>query len=92
MMTAEEHRLIEQIAKRAVALYERLDAFVPQWQYIAAELSIVHEAIIALRLADMLAADDSNFAHDIGGIHRHLEIGNPPRLADCFLPRFARMN
>lgn len=40
-----------------------------------------------LRLDDLLNADAFQFAHDIGGIRRHLnrETG---KLEDCFVPRF----
>lgn len=86
-MTPEEHRLIGRIADRAVNLYEQLDIKVKA-PYIAAEIEFVHREVCPLRLQDFADADDSNFAHDIGGIHRHL---NMPlkKLEDCFMPRFA---
>lgn len=42
-----------------------------------------------LDLQRLASADDSNFAHDVGGIARHMnrETG---KLEGCFLPRFAR--
>jgi hypothetical protein len=88
MISIEEINLIRQIAERAVQLYERYDIKVKP-EVIICELRIVHEELVRLRLADLLAADDSNFAHDIGGIHQHVVIGKHTRLADCFLPRFA---
>lgn len=41
-----------------------------------------------LRLDELLAADDFNFAHDVFGIRRHMdrETGD---LKDFFLPRFS---
>jgi hypothetical protein len=44
-----------------------------------------------LDLQRLAAADDSNFAHDIGGIARHLnrETG---KLEGCFMPRYAQSN
>jgi hypothetical protein len=39
----------------------------------------------------LYSADDFNFAHDVGGIHRHMnrETGE---LGGCFLPRFTKRN
>lgn len=86
-MTPEEHRLIDRIADRAVSLYEQLDIKVKA-PYIAAEIEFVHREVCPLRLKDFADADESNFAHDIGGIHRHLNMAQK-KLEDCFLPRFA---
>ena len=86
-----DHMLIRQIAERAASLYERVNGTKPKPEYIASELHIVHREIVPLDLQRLLDADDGNFAHDIGGIHRHLTIGNPSTLSDCFMPRFARL-
>ena len=84
--------LIHDIAERASVLYRRVAKTTVSPAFIAAELTIVHRNIVPLRLADFLAADDSNFAHDIGGIHENLEFhGATARLANCFLPRFAQV-
>lgn len=82
-----EPQLIQAIARRAVAFYERMGTNVLP-VYIATEISYVHNQVIRLRLQDMLDADDFNFMHDIAGIHRHLDVKHD-RLNDCFLPRFA---
>ncbi len=37
----------------------------------------------------LLGADPFNFAHDIGGIYRHLD-RDTGELKDCFWPRFAK--
>jgi hypothetical protein len=84
-----DHQLIEQIAMRAASLYERITGTKPEPAYIASELHMVHREIVPLDLQRLLDADDGNFAHDIGGIHRHLEIGNPCKLSSGFMPRFA---
>lgn len=97
MLTREEIELIHQIAHRAVGLYERLNLLNPRDAKfakfgIAYEIMTVHGEIVPLRLQEMLDADDGNFAHDISGIHRHLDPGkehDKPRLRDCFIPRFA---
>ncbi len=87
MVTPDEVKLIERIAARAVDLYEAMDMKVKA-QYIADEIEFVHRNIVPLRLKEFAEADDSNFAHDIGGIHRHLNMPQV-RFDDCFLPRFA---
>ena len=85
-------QLIMKIALRAVDLYKRLGYDAPRASFIAAEIAMVHETIIPLRLKEFSEADDSNFAHDVGGIHRHLELhGDKPKLGGCFLPRFAKV-
>jgi hypothetical protein len=96
MINRQDLTTIHAIADRAVALYLRLGLLEARNKFarygIAHELMTVHGEIVPLRLAEMLAADDSNFAHDIGGIHRHLDdAATPPRLRDCFLPRFANV-
>lgn len=52
------------------------------------DLTAVHANGNPMRLADLLAADDFNFAHDIVGISRFLD-RNTGRLTDCFSPRFS---
>lgn len=42
-----------------------------------------------LRLDNLLAADQFNFAHDLGGIRRHIN-RKTGKLGDFFLPRFAQ--
>lgn len=92
-------KLIRAIADRAVALYGKLGALGPSDDLssaqigIADELLTVHHDIVPLRLAELLAADDGNFAHDIAGIHRHLEhdaASKAAHLTDGFYPRFAK--
>jgi hypothetical protein len=52
------------------------------------DLTACHANGTPLRLADLLAADDFNVAHDVGGISRHID-HDTGRLTGCFLPRFA---
>jgi hypothetical protein len=86
-----DYQLIELIAQRASAMYARIAYTKVPSAFIASELYLVHREIVPLRLQEMLDADDSNFAHDIGGIHSHLRVGNPSVLMDCFLPRYAKV-
>jgi hypothetical protein len=96
-MNAADIRTINKIAERAVTLYERfgmLDDRNARFARVAIadEVLVVHREIVPLRLDEFLAADDSNFVHDISGIHRHLDYGTTrqaARLRDCFMPRFA---
>ena len=80
-LTKEEHLTVHRIAKRAALLTGRslMDHNM--------DISVVH-AHTPLRLTELADADDFDFAHDIGGIGRHLnrETGE---LEDCFVPRYA---
>lgn len=79
--------LISAIANRAVALYaehgikrKKLDAMM--------DIEFTDD-VIPLDLTALLAADDSNFAHDIIGIGRHFNRATL-QMEDCFLPRYAK--
>ena len=89
-MTIADHILIQRIAERASNIYSRVLGVRVKPVFIASEVEIVHREVMPLRLQDLLDADESNFTHDIGGIHRHLKIGSPSRLADCFVPRYTQ--
>jgi len=81
--------VITEIAQRAAALDRRVNGR-------HAENSLHHRMNITachangnpLRLNDLLAADDFNFAHDIFGIDRHINRLNG-KLENCFSPRFS---
>lgn len=79
--------LIEQIAERAIALSVGLGR---PWKQSDARMDLMAaHSTCPLRLVELLAADDTNFAHDVFGINRHLD-HETFRLADHFVPRFAR--
>jgi hypothetical protein len=85
MTRKDEIRTISKIAQRAVVLaeqhgveYKQIDAMI--------DLEAAHGEH-ALRLSDLLAADDGNFCHDVFGIRRHLN-RETKKMGDCFLPRF----
>jgi hypothetical protein len=91
--TETDTMLIHQIAERASALYADLFHTKVDPAFIASELAIVHREVIPLKLRDLLEADNVNFAHDIGGIHKHLFIGTRSiKLSDGFMPRFSKMD
>ena len=86
MTRKDEIRTISKIAQRAVTLaawygveYQQIDAMM--------DIEAAHEEH-PLRLGELLAADEANFAHDVFGIRRHLN-RETKKLEDCFLPRFA---
>jgi hypothetical protein len=83
----EEIRTITAIASRAVKMavqygidYQMMDAHM--------DLTFAHEQC-PLRLEELLAADDANFAHDVFGIRRHMN-RETCKIEDCFLPRYSR--
>lgn len=54
---------------------------------VAMDIIACHCNGCPLRLDDLLAADDTNFIHDVFGINRHLD-RKTGALKDCFYPRF----
>ena len=80
---SKEYEIISKIADRAAALlaFDKATVFI--------DISNCHENGCPLRLEDLLAADDVNFAHDICGINRNLN-HYTYRLDNCFVPRFAK--
>lgn len=89
-MNENDSQLIQRIAQRASDLYKEISDADVAPSFIASEIWMVHEHIVRLRLQEMLDADDGNFAHDVAGIHRHLDIKKVPVLTDGFYPRFAK--
>lgn len=88
VFTDADRESVETIVDRARALEGRAGRpDVRKTIDIMMDLAAVH-AHTPLRLAELAAADDFNFAHDMFGIERHLnrETGE---LMDCFVPRFA---
>lgn len=87
-VTEGEHQLIVDIAFRASALARRFAVDYPQRDAIM-DVTAVHANGNPLRLAELAAADEQNFGHDVFGIRRHLnrETG---KLENCFSPRFSR--
>jgi hypothetical protein len=88
MRIKEENRLIEQIAARASSMYKTYGIKINA-EFIASELKIVHNEICQLRLQELLDADAEDFAHDIAGIHQHINIIDAS-FREGFSPRFAK--
>jgi len=87
--TADESRLIARIAARTQNIAKMVETCVPPRSFtdLAMDLEAAHH-VCPLRLADLLAADDGDFGHDVGGIVQHLD-RDTGELTDCFCPRFA---
>lgn len=86
-LTAEEKATVDRIVVRAVAMYAAA-GYPRRALDIRMDIEAVH-ARTPLRLQELAEADDFNFAHDIGGIARHLD-RRTGLLTGHFEPRFAR--
>ena len=75
--------LITQILDRAERLLRGVDRL-----GLAMDLTATHTNGCPLDLPKLLHAPDFDFAHDIWGIHRHLD--RTTGKLSCFLPRCAR--
>lgn len=88
VQTKDEVRTITKIAQRAVAMAASAEFDYP---FMDADMDVTacHVNGCPLKLNELLAADEFNFAHDVFGIRRHInrETG---KLEDCFLPRYAK--
>jgi len=80
--TKAERAIVESIVERAVDEGIYIDPLTADM-----DISAVH-VHCPLRLADLLAADRFNFAHDMRGIQRHIN-RKTGELENFFLPRFA---
>lgn len=81
--------LVRQIVARAQALFLTLGERAPDGVAMEMDLLAVHNNVVSLDLPALLAAPDVDFAHDIGGIGRHLN-RRTVELDGCFCPRFVR--
>jgi hypothetical protein len=89
-----DQNLIDQIVDRMLQILESggvaftKRARTGRRMEIVMDLTACHANGNPLRLADLLAADDFNVAHDVGGISRHLD-RTTGKLTQCFRPRFS---
>ncbi len=90
-LSAEDRPIMNKIAERAVEMLKAQGVMPQPLSHYAMDVTAVHLNIQPLRLADLLAADDFNFGHDVFGIGRHLN-RDPEnlKLLHCFLPRFSK--
>ena len=81
-VSLDDARLIHRISLRAYELNHDIDLCT-----LHMDLSACHNTC-PLKLEELFNADLSDFAHDVGGIMRHIN-RRTWQLEDCFLPRFA---
>lgn len=86
--TRDEFATIKKIVDRAWAI-DWLRASYADRQSIHMDVTAVHANGNPLRLNDLLAADDFNFAHDMSGICNCLD-RETGKLTRNFSPRFSR--
>ena len=79
-------RLIVKITGRAQQIADRIGTEVPP--QLLMDLTACHLNGCAIDLLGLLHGNDSDFVHDVWGIHRHID-RRTGVLGDCFLPRFA---
>ncbi|MDA8121331.1 MAG: hypothetical protein M0Z38_02045 [Deltaproteobacteria bacterium] len=83
----EDALLIDKIVDRAVEAAQGAG-----WEYDALDarmdIAACHRNGTPLNLADLLAADDFNFSHDVFGIRRHID-RRTGKLLNHFWPRCA---
>lgn len=86
-VSADDGALISRIALRAARWARDHGGF---WSVLDASMDVTaaHANGCPLRLADLLDADDSNFAHDVFGIRRYID-RNTGHIVGGFWPRFA---
>lgn len=85
----DEIELEDKIAYRAVAMAAKLGIALIHIDVVM-DIDGCHSNGCPLKLAELLSADDSNFAHDILGIRAHID-RKTGKLTDCFLPRYAQV-
>jgi hypothetical protein len=80
----QDAELIHQIAQRGVKLGHPSPRLT-----LEIDIEDVHANGCPLDLPKLLAAPDFDFMHDVMGITHHIQRWDG-KLADCFLPRYAR--
>ena len=80
-------RLIVKMAERAEPLFTRQEVEFDRTQFCM-DVTAVHRNGCPLRLAELLAADEFEFLHDIAGIRRFVD-RSTGELTRGFHPRFA---
>jgi hypothetical protein len=81
--SVEETRLINAITKRTVQVGVCADLLA-----LEMDITATHKNGNPLRLAELLAADEFNFWHDINGIQNNIN-RKTGKLENCFVPRFS---
>jgi len=80
--------LIRKIVARALIWYNKEGEEAPDRLTLEMDLIAAHLSK-PLRLAELFAADNFNFIHDVAGIHCHMD-RRTGKLSNHFSPRFSR--
>jgi hypothetical protein len=83
-----EMQLITKIVGRAEGLWKQVYSTKLDRMALDMDITACHLNGCPLKLEELLAADDFNFAHDVFGIRNKIN-RKTGKLTDCFLPRFA---
>lgn len=89
-VSPEEQDIISKITQRAMTLAKKHGV---QYEWLTGDMDLCacHCNGNPLDLQRLLDADDSNFAHDVFGIRRHIN-RDTGELENCFVPRFSKAN
>jgi hypothetical protein len=89
-VTNDDAVLVHKIVRRAARMLERRpDSDEVSLPGLEMDVTAAHVNGCPLRLAELLAAEDLDFAHDVFGIRRHID-RKTGKLGDGFVPRFAK--
>ena len=84
MKSKERHAMYVKICERAESLGFEMERLTLLMDIESADY------VFNLRLEELLAADDYNFAHDIAGIVKHIDRSEfPAKDFNFFIPRYA---
>lgn len=86
--TTADRKIIAQIVSRAMKISKGFGVKRDRLS-LSMDITACHLNGNSLRLADLLAADDFNFCHDVFGIERRMD-RSTGHLLDCFRPRFSQ--
>jgi len=84
---ADVMELESKVAKRAVAMAKKLGVAYKQMDAVM-DIDACHSNGNPLRLAELLNADRTNFAHDVFGIRANID-RTTGKLQNCFSPRYS---
>jgi hypothetical protein len=85
--TVDEYNQLSEIAKRGFKVINQANANVKYFDLFM-DIEFTHQ-VNPLRLADLLAADDVDFQHDIVGIYLNFNRVTK-QLDNCFSPRYSK--
>lgn len=84
-VSKEDDDLIAKIVSRAAYDYPQFNRLM-----LTLDITVCHANGCPLMLQDMLAADDSNFYHDVLGIRANINRANG-KMTGLFSPRFSKL-